>query len=241
MAPTRLFVATGIEADAEIALPAAQSHYLMHVLRFQEGAPVLVFDGQSGEWRAEIVKARKGNCCLKVVRKLREQTPAPDIHYAFAPLKQARLDYMVQKATEMGAGMLKPVITAHTAVPRLNLERMRANAIEAAEQCGILSVPAIEPPVKLEALLKQCAKGRTIVFCDERAGVASPLDALASLKGRKITALIGPEGGFSSEERELLLSKDFVCPVSLGPRVMRADTAAVAILALLGAVLGDWR
>ncbi len=137
--------------------------------------------------------------------------------------------------------MLKPVITAHTAVPRLNLERMRANAIEAAEQCGILNVPGIEPPVKLEALLKECAKGRVIVFCDERAAVARPLDALAALEGRKITALIGPEGGFSKEEHELLLSKNFVCPVSLGPRVMRADTAAVAILALIGAVLGDWR
>jgi 16S rRNA (uracil1498-N3)-methyltransferase len=241
MAPTRLFVPAVIDVDTEIELPAGQSHYLMHVLRLQEGAPVLIFDGQSGEWSSIIVKARKGVCRLRTAQKLREQTAAPDIHYAFAPLKQARLDYMVQKATEMGAGVLKPVITAHTVAPKINLEKMRANAIEAAEQCGILTVPAIEPPVKLEAFLKQSAKGRTIVFCDERAAVAPPLDALAGLKGRKLTALVGPEGGFSSEERELLLSKDFVCPVSLGPRVMRADTAAVAILALLGAALGDWR
>jgi 16S rRNA (uracil1498-N3)-methyltransferase len=239
---TRLFVANNIEAGAEIALAPAQGHYLMHVLRLGEGDGILVFDGRNGEWQAKIVKARKGSCSIKFEQKLREQTEPQDIHYAFAPLKQARLDYMVQKATEMGASVLKPVITAHTAVPRLNLERMRANAIEAAEQCGILNVPGIEPAVKLDALLKACAKaGRAIVFCDERAAVEPPLDALAALKGRKITALVGPEGGFSKEERELLLSKDFVCPVSLGPRVMRADTAAVAILALAGAVLGDWR
>jgi 16S rRNA (uracil1498-N3)-methyltransferase len=240
MAMTRLFVTNSIEAGAEIELAPAQGHYLMHVLRLEEGAAILVFDGANGEWHAEIVKARKGTCRIRIKQKLREQTPVQDIHYAFAPLKQARLDYMVQKATEMGAGVLRPVITAHTAVPRLNLERMRANAIEAAEQCGVLSVPNIEPPVKLEALLRECAKGRTVVFCDERAAVEPPLDALAALKGRKITALIGPEGGFSREERGLLLSKDFVCPVSLGPRIMRADTAAVAILALIGAVLGDW-
>jgi 16S rRNA (uracil1498-N3)-methyltransferase len=238
---TRLFVANDIAAGAEVVLAPAQGHYLMHVLRLGEGDGIFVFDGRNGEWQARIVKARKGTCSIKFEQMLREQTAAQDVHYAFAPLKQARLDYMVQKATEMGASVLKPVITAHTAVPRLNLERMRANVIEAAEQCGILNVPAIEPPVKLEALLKEYAKaGRTIVFCDERAGLEPPLNALAALKGRKIAVLVGPEGGFSKEERELLLSKNFVCPVSLGPRIMRADTAAVAILALTGAVLGDW-
>ena len=145
-------------------------------------------------------------------QKLREQTAAQDIHYAFAPLKQARLDYMVQKATEMGASVLQPVITAHTAVPRLNLERMHANAIEAAEQCGILTVPSIEPPVKLEALLKACEKSRVIVFCDERAAIAPPLDALAELKGRKITALIGPEGGFSRERTRAAAFKGVCLP-----------------------------
>ena len=237
----RLFVANDIEADAEIALAPAQAHYLMHVLRLSEGAEILVFDGKNGEWRAEIVKARKAACCIKMLQKVREQTAAQDVHYAFAPLKQARLDYMVQKATEMGASVLRPVITAHTVVPRLNLEKMRANAIEAAEQCGILTVPSIDPPVKLEALLKACQKSRTIVFCDERAAIAPPLEAIAKLREHKITALIGPEGGFSVSERELLLSKAFVCPISLGPRIMRADTAAVAVLALVNSVLGDWR
>ena len=241
MTVPRLFVANNIGPDVELALSSPQAHYLLHVLRLPEGAGILAFDGRNGEWRADIVKARKGSCCIKMRQKLREQTTAQDIHYAFAPLKQARLDYMVQKATEMGASLLQPVITAHTAVPRLNLERMRANIVEAAEQCGILTVPGIDAPVKLEALLKACHKSRTVVFCDERAAFAPPLDALATLKGRKITALIGPEGGFSEAERELLLSKDFVCPVSLGPRIMRADTAAVAILALINSVLGDWR
>ncbi len=237
----RLFVANDIEADAEIALAPAQAHYLIHVLRLSEGAEILAFDGKNGEWRAQIVKARKAACCIKMLQKVREQTAAQDVHYAFAPLKQARLDYMVQKATEMGASVLRPVITAHTVVPRLNLEKMHANAIEAAEQCGILTVPSIEPPVKLEALLKACQKSRVIVFCDERDAIAPPLEAIAKLRERKITALIGPEGGFSVSERELLLSKAFVCPISLGPRIMRADTAAVAVLALVNSVLGDWR
>jgi 16S rRNA (uracil1498-N3)-methyltransferase len=237
----RLFVANPLSAGAEIAPKAEQAHYLLHVLRLGEGAQILVFDGESGEWRAEIVKARKSACTIKLMAKVCEQTAPQDIHYAFAPLKQARLDYAIQKATEMGASRLQPVLTAHTAVSRLNLERMRANAIEAAEQCGLLTVPSIDAPVKLDAFLKASGKDRVTVFCDERAEPGSPLDALAKLKGRKVTALIGPEGGFSEAERELLLSKDFVCPVSLGPRILRAETAAVAILALVSAVLGDWQ
>lgn len=241
MTVPRLFVANDIEAGTELMLSPAQAHYMTHVLRLSEGAELLLFDGRNGEWHAEIVKSRKCNCRIKARYKVREQTASQDIHYAFAPLKQARLDYMVQKATEMGAGMLRPVMTAHTVVPRLNLDRMHANAVEAAEQCGILTVPAIDPPVKLESLLKDCEKNRVIVFCDERAAIAPPLDVLGKLGGHRITVLVGPEGGFSESERALLLSKNFVYPVSLGPRVMRADTAAVAILALINTVLGDWR
>jgi len=137
--------------------------------------------------------------------------------------------------------VLQPVITAHTAVTRINSARMRANAIEAAEQCGLLTVPSINPPLKLESLLEACDGKRVIVFCDEQAAHGPVLSALGALAGRKITALVGPEGGFSKDERRMLLSKDFVCPVSLGPRIMRADTAAAAILTLIGAVLGDWR
>jgi 16S rRNA (uracil1498-N3)-methyltransferase len=241
MAEQRLFVANPLDADREMTLSHAQTHYLLHVLRLSEGARLLVFDGENGEWRAEIVAAKKSGCAIRLIEKVREQTVAQDIHYAFAPLKQGRLDYMVQKAVEMGASLLQPVLTAHTAVSRLNAERMKANAIEAAEQCGILTLPEIKAPLKLEALLKTCEKDRTIVFCDERAETSSPLEALENLKGRKVTALIGPEGGFSASEREELLSKRFVCPISLGPRVMRADTAAVAVLALLNAAVGDWR
>jgi 16S rRNA (uracil1498-N3)-methyltransferase len=241
MTEPRLFVANHLSAGTEIVLSSGQAHYLLHVLRLTEGAEILVFDGISGEWRARIAAAKKTGCRIHVVDRVREQTAAQDIHYAFAPLKQARLDYMVQKAVEMGASVLQPVLTAHTAVSRLNLDRMRANAIEAAEQCGILTVASVAPPLKLESLLKACETGRIVVFCDERASAAPPLIALGKLKGSKITALIGPEGGFSKDEREMLLAKDFVCPISLGPRIMRADTAAVAALALINAVLGDWR
>jgi 16S rRNA (uracil1498-N3)-methyltransferase len=240
MAEQRLFVANSFGAAPEMVLSQAQTHYLLNVLRLSEGSRLLVFDGQNGEWRAEITRAKKSGCSIRLIEKVREQTAAQDIHYAFAPLKQGRLDYMVQKAVEMGASLLQPVMTAHTAVSRLNVERMKANAIEAAEQCGILALPEVKDPVKLETLLRTCEKDRTIVFCDERAETSSPLEALGKLKGRKIMALIGPEGGFSSSERQDLLSKKFVCPISLGPRVMRADTAAVAVLALLNAVLGDW-
>jgi 16S rRNA (uracil1498-N3)-methyltransferase len=241
MAEQRLFVANDLSALNEILLNDSQAHYLLHVLRLSEGSRLLIFDGQSGEWRAEIAHAKKNTCTVRLIEKVREQTASQDIHYAFAPLKQGRLDYMVQKAVEMGASLLQPVITAHTAVSRLNLSRLAANAIEAAEQCGVLSLPEIKAPLKLEALLETCERDRTIVFCDERSQVSSPLAALEQLRGRKVMALIGPEGGFSTNEREELLSRSFVCPISLGPRIMRADTAAVAVLTLLNAVVGDWR
>jgi 16S rRNA (uracil1498-N3)-methyltransferase len=237
----RLFVANDLSGGGDIDLDAGQAHYLLHVLRLPEGAEILVFDGKNGEWQARITLARKKRCSIKLIGRVREQTSAQDIYYAFAPLKQARLDYMIQKAVEMGASLLQPVMTARTIASRLNLERMRANAIEAAEQCGVLTVPGINSPVNLETLLQTCKSGRVIVFCDERASPASPLEVLRQLDGRKPVALVGPEGGFSEQERELLLSKEFVCPISLGPRIMRADTAAVAVLALLNAVLGDWR
>jgi 16S rRNA (uracil1498-N3)-methyltransferase len=241
MAMQRIFVANKLDPDGEIALDTAQAHYLLNVLRLSEGAEVLTFDGTSGEWRAKIVKARKSACTIRLTEKVREQTAPTGIHYAFAPLKQARLDYMVQKAVEMGASLLQPVITQHTAVPRLGADRMKANAIEAAEQCGVLTLPEIKAPVKFAAFLQAFDKDRALVFCDERAEVASPLDALSALSGRKVTALIGPEGGFSENERADLLSRSFVCPISLGPRIMRADTAAVAVLALLNVTVGDWR
>lgn len=185
MADQRLFVANYLDGSGEITLSHAQAHYLLHVLRLSEGSPLLVFDGNHGEWRAEIVRAKKAACTIRLIEKVREQTAAQDIHYAFAPLKQGRLDYMVQKAVEMGASLLQPVMTAHTAVSRLNLERMRSNAIEAAEQCGVLNLPEIKTPVKLETLLKTCESGRVIVFCDERAKASPPLETLEKLRGTK--------------------------------------------------------
>jgi len=241
MADRRLFVTKDLNTGAIIQLDQAQAHYLLHVLRLQEGAQLLAFNGKHGEWRVRIAKAGKTGCSIEPIEKVREQTVAQDLHYAFAPLKQGRLDYMVQKAVEMGVSVLQPVFTAHTAVPRINLERVRSNVIEAAEQCGVLSIPEVNAPLNLETLLQACENERVIVFCDERAAVASPLAVLSRLSGQKVTALLGPEGGFSADERKMLLSRKLVCPVSLGPRVMRADTAAVAILALINAVLGDWR
>lgn len=241
MAEPRLFVANDLSHDVTFSVSHGQAHYLLHVLRLSAGSSLLVFDGTHGEWRAEIILAKKTECRIKLIERTRAQTRPQDLHYAFAPLKQARLDYLIQKAVEMGVSLLQPVITAHTVASRLNLQRLRANAIEAAEQCGILSLPEINTSIKLESLLAACERDRALVFCDERAQIDNPIASLEKLRGRKVTALVGPEGGFSTEERDLLLSKSFVFPISLGPRVMRADTAAVAILALFNAVLGDWR
>jgi 16S rRNA (uracil1498-N3)-methyltransferase len=178
---------------------------------------------------------------LAIEERIREQTPLPDLHYLFAPLKHARLDYMVQKAVEMGAGKLRPVLTQFTQVHRVNLERMRANAIEAAEQCGILAIPEIETPRRLADVLADWDPARRLIFCDEAAPVTSPTETLAKLERGPAALLIGPEGGFSEEERADLLNRPYVIALSLGPRILRADTAAVAALALVQSFIGDWR
>ena len=170
----------------------------------------------------------------------RPQTPPGDLHYLFAPLKHARLDYMVQKATELGASVLHPVLTHHTNVTRLNLDRMRANAIEAAEQCNLLAVPEVLPSSSLDRVLSGWNHERRLIFCDEAAEDASPLEVLGKLENGPLALLIGPEGGFSAAEREHLIGLPFVTAISLGPRIMRADTAATAALSLVQAVLGDW-
>jgi 16S rRNA (uracil1498-N3)-methyltransferase len=237
----RLFVDAPLDAGARIEPSRGQAHYLLHVLRLKPGGAILLFNGKDGEWRARIAEAGKKSCVLAVEERTRPQPQPPELVYLFAPLKQARLDYMVEKAVEMGAGRLRPVLTQHTQVTRVNLERMRANAVEAAEQCGILALPEIEPPAKLEAMLAAWPEGRPLVFCDEAAGTASPIEALAGMPAGPLAVLVGPEGGFSAEERAALLARPFVTAISLGPRVLRADTAAVAALALLQAVRGDWR
>ena len=239
----RLHVDAPLSTGARIEASPDQANYLLNVLRMRERDPVLLFNGRDGEWRAAVAEARKRRCVLEVVEQTRAQTPLPDLHYLFAPLKHARLDYMVQKAVEMGASVLQPVLTRHTQVARVNLERMRANAVEAAEQCGVLSLAEVREPLALEALLGgwEAAQGpRRLVFCDEDAE-GDPLRRLESLPRGPLALLIGPEGGFAGEERARLKTLPFVTAISLGPRILRADTAAVAALAIVQAVLGDWR
>jgi 16S rRNA (uracil1498-N3)-methyltransferase len=185
--------------------------------------------------------ATKKRANVALDEQTRPQIQGPDLHYLFAPLKRARLDYMAQKATEMGASLLKPVITRRTVAERVNRGRLAANAIEAAEQCGILWVPEVAERETLSAVLETWDTGRLLVFADEAAPHASPLVALSGECPRPLAVLVGPEGGFAEEERALLLKQSFVLPISLGPRLMRADTAAVAALALVNATIGDWR
>jgi 16S rRNA (uracil1498-N3)-methyltransferase len=237
----RLFVDAPLAVGAAVALGREQSNYLGNVLRLSAGDAILVFNGRDGEWRASI-GGRKRPDALTIETQTRPQDRLPDIAYIFAPLKHARLDYMVQKAVEMGASSLQPVLTRHTQVARVNSERMRANVVEAAEQCGILSLAEVAEPVPLERFLLKRNPERLLVFCDEAAEAANPLLALQAERNATlgIDVLIGPEGGFADEERAMLLRQPRILTVSLGPRILRADTAGVAALALVQAVLGDW-
>ncbi|WP_173935244.1 16S rRNA (uracil(1498)-N(3))-methyltransferase [Chelativorans sp. Marseille-P2723] len=237
----RLYLPGSMTAGVEIDTSPEQAHYLANVLRMREGAELLVFNGRDGEWLARITDISKKATRLLLVERTRPQPQQPDLLYCFAPLKQGRLDYMVQKAVEMGAGVLQPVITQHTQVPKIGLHRLQANVIEAAEQCGILSVPILSEPIKLSRLLETWEEERVLVFCDEDASGSDPLPALGKLAGRKLGLLVGPEGGFSDAERRQLRGLSFVVPIPLGPRILRADTAAVAALAVLQASAGDWR
>jgi 16S rRNA (uracil1498-N3)-methyltransferase len=237
----RLFVDAALAPGASVALERSQSNYLGNVLRLAEGGTILVFNGRDGEWQASI-RGRKRPDSLDIFARTRPQDRLPDLVYVFAPLKHARLDYMVQKAVEMGASSLQPVLTRFTQVSRVNEERMRANVIEAAEQCGIMSIATVAEPVPLDRYLNQRQPQRLLVFCDEAADATNPLQALQGdpTAAQGVDILIGPEGGFAEEERALLLRQPRILRLSLGPRVLRADTAAVAALALVQAVLGDW-
>ena len=238
----RLFIDAPLKAGETIALERNQSNYLGNVLRLSAGESILVFNGRDGEWQAEI-GGRKRPDSLTILARTRPQDRLPDIAYVFAPLKHARLDYMAQKAVEMGAAALQPVLTRHTQVSRVNVERMRANVIEAAEQCGILSLAAVAEPVALDRFLERREAKRLLVFCDEAADIGNPIEALqqglSATEG--IDVVIGPEGGFAEEERALLLRQPRTLRLSLGPRILRADTAGVAALALVQAALGDWQ
>ena len=237
----RLFIDAPLKAGDRIALERNQSNYLGNVLRLGAGERILVFNGRDGEWQAQI-EGRKRPDGLTIVAQTRPQDRLPDIAYVFAPLKHARLDYIVQKAVEMGASMLQPVLTRHTQVSRVNVERMRANVIEAAEQCGILSLAAVTEPVALDRFLGKREARRLLVFCDEAADISNPIKALQQglTATDGIDVVIGPEGGFAEDERALLLRQPNTLRLSLGPRILRADTAGVAALALVQAALGDW-
>jgi len=242
----RLYVDAALHERASVPLSLSQAHYLNNVLRLNAGDGVLVFNGRDGEWRGTLA-GEKRSLALAIAERTRPQPSTLNLHYLFAPLKHARLDYMTQKAVEMGASRLQPVLTRHAQVARLNLERMRANAIEAAEQCGILTLPDIRAPLSLERMIAELEPDRLLVFCDETADVKDPVAALTQARKARqghalaLAVLIGPEGGFAQEERAALLKLPNAVRLALGPRLLRADTAAVAALALVGAVLGDWR
>ncbi|WP_439529922.1 16S rRNA (uracil(1498)-N(3))-methyltransferase [Pannonibacter sp.] len=243
----RLFVDAPLAGDQAVAASKDQSNYLLNVLRLAAGDEVLLFNGRDGEWRAKVETPTRKTCALVPSEQTRPQPMAADFDYLFAPLKHARLDYMVQKAVEMGASRLSPVLTRHTQATRVNTERMSANVIEAAEQCGILQLAEVcEPRALADVIGRWSADNATrqLIFCDEGEASQNPLQALEALKAagqRPLALLIGPEGGFSEDERTLLRRQSFVTPIPLGPRILRADTAAVAALAVVQATLGDWR
>ncbi len=236
----RLFVPQELAEGSVVEASPEQSHYLAHVLRLAEGAELLLFNGRDGEWLARIEAKTKKAVRLRAVERTRPQPPLPDLVYCFAPLKAGRLDYLVQKAVEMGAGVLQPVVTQHTQIAKPGIERLRANAVEAAEQCGILAIPEVREAQKFDRLLGEWEKDRRLIFCVEDASTNNPLPALQAITERKLGLLVGPEGGFSEDERRQLRALPFVTAIPLGPRILRADTAAVAALAVIQATVGDW-
>lgn len=245
MTVTRLFIEAGLAAGSEAALDEAQAHYLRHVMRRADGAPLLLFNGRDGEWKAELSLRGKKGAAAQVTEQTRPQAAEPDIWLCFAPIKRARIDYIAEKATELGVALLQPVLTQHTAVERVNVERLRANAVEAAEQTERLSVPEVRPPIDLMRLLSEWPAGRRLLMCDETGGGPPIAEVLAGLdaaaRGAPWAIVIGPEGGFAERELTALRRMKDVTAVGLGPRILRADTAALAALACWQALVGDWR
>ncbi len=231
----RLFVRTSLSDGARLELAAGLANYLGNVMRLGEGAELLLFDGSSGEWLARIAEAGKKHMTLSVDRRTREPEAIPDVWLAFAPVKRNQTDWLVEKATELGVARLIPVMTRRTIAERVKLERLEAIAIEAAEQCGRTRLPVIEAPVQLAQLLKQ--GDRQLYFADEGGGEP----AASTFKPGAATILTGPEGGFTDEERAAIRGAPNAVPISLGPRILRAETAALAALATYMAVAGDWR
>jgi len=237
----RLYVENGLESGDQIEVALQAAHYLTHVLRLKDGDEILAFNGRDGEWKSRLKPEGRKRLFLVPFEQTRQQPLPSDLVYCFAPLKQGRLDYMVQKAVEMGAGVLQPVITQHTQVSKLGTDRINANAIEAAEQCGVLSIPECRGAIRFDHFIEQWDQSRHLIFCDEGHESDDPLTILRKMTPGPIALLIGPEGGFSEDERQTLRKLPFVTSIPLGPRILRADTAAVAAMALVQSVLGDWR
>jgi 16S rRNA (uracil1498-N3)-methyltransferase len=238
---TRLFVEMPLEPGGTVTLDERQSHYLLHVLRARRGERLLLFNGRDGEWQGEIMETSKHGAAVKLGAKTLPQAEVPDVWLLFAPVKKTPADYLAQKATELGVRKLQPVFTHRTILTRLNRQRLKANAVEAAEQSARLSVPEIGEALSLEKLLEGWQRERRIFFCDE-GGKAMPIARAAHEAGEGPHAILtGPEGGFDTSERENLRSRLFVTPVTLGPRILRADTAGLAALAIWQSVRGDWR
>jgi 16S rRNA (uracil1498-N3)-methyltransferase len=236
----RLFVGDPLRQGACVVPDEAQTHYLLHVMRAKTGDRVNLFNGSDGEWAARITGVSKRSCSLECERQVARQSEVPDLWLCFAPIKKTPADYVVQKSTELGVRVLQPVFTRRTIVTRVNLERMHANAVEAAEQSGRLDVPETRAPISFDKLLAGWPQDRRLVFCDE--GGAPPIaGALRGLPDGPVAIFTGPEGGFDATEREALRVQPFVVPVSLGSRILRADTAALSALALWQAEKGDWR
>jgi 16S rRNA (uracil1498-N3)-methyltransferase len=236
----RLHVTADLAAGQGIEATAEQFNYLAHVLRYEDGADLLLFNGRHGEWRATVSFPTRKRILLTPVEETRPQPEDSDLHFLFAPLKVGRMDYLVQKAVEMGAGVLQPVMTQHVQGKIGSIERLQANAVEAAEQCGILAIPQVREPLKLKDLLERWPSERRIIYCDEDSATQNPLPALRQISEKSLALLVGPEGGFSDDERAILRSLPFVTAIPLGPRILRADTAAVAALAVVQAAIGDW-
>ena len=240
----RIYVPADLAAGQSVGLSDAQAHYLRNVLRLAGGAEIALFNGRDGEFRGRIDGIGKDWCSIALAEQIRKQETEPDLWLVFAPVKRARIDYLVEKATELGVSALHPVRTTRTVVERVNVERLQANAVEAAGQTERLTVPVVHAPETLPALIARWPAGRRLIVCDER-GQAPPIaEAVAGLRDALSAAaavLIGPEGGFTETELDGLANLPFVSSVSLGPRVLRADTAALAALAIVQALAGDWR
>lgn len=236
----RLFVDATLAEGQRVALGPEQAHYLLHVMRAPLGSPVAVFNGRDGEWRASVAEAAKRGAALAVETRLRPQAAEPDLWLLFAPVKRARIDFIAEKATELGVSALVPVFTRHTAMTRVNEERLRAIAIEAAEQSERLTVPEVQVSRNLDAVLAEWPADRRLLLLDETGGGRPIGEALASGWKEPAALLVGPEGGFAKSELDGFARLSFATPVGLGPRVLRADTAVVAALACFQALCGDW-